>query len=96
MVSRLQCANATSDITLDDDQVAGIRALVAAGQAASVSGFVKHAVGVAIFDAARWNEFLEEALQQGRWAADLKRASMGLRDSFSPGRKRHSRKGKAA
>lgn len=51
-------------ITLPDDQVEGIRGLVAAGQAASVSAFVKHAVGVALFDAAGWREMLEEALRQ--------------------------------
>ena len=51
-------------ITLLDDQVEQIRALVAAGQTASVSAFVKHAVGVALFDAAGWRELLEDALQQ--------------------------------
>ena len=39
-------------ITIDDAQIEEIRALVAAGQAASVSGFVKHAIGIALFDAA--------------------------------------------
>lgn len=54
---------ATSKITikLQDDQVEEIRALVAAGKAASVSAFVQHAVGVALFDAAGWKEMLEEA-----------------------------------
>jgi Arc/MetJ-type ribon-helix-helix transcriptional regulator len=51
-------------LTLPDDQVQEIRALVAAGQAASVSAFVKHAVGVALFDAAGWREMLEDALRQ--------------------------------
>jgi Arc/MetJ-type ribon-helix-helix transcriptional regulator len=51
-------------ITLEDDQVDEIRALVAARQAASVSGFVKHAVRVALFDAAGWKEMLKEALRQ--------------------------------
>jgi Arc/MetJ-type ribon-helix-helix transcriptional regulator len=51
-------------VTLDDDQVKEIRALVAAGQAANVSAFVQHAVGVALHDAAGWKEMLEEALQQ--------------------------------
>ena len=51
-------------ITLPDDQVENIRALVAAGRAASVSAFVKHAVGMALFDAAGWNEMLQDALQQ--------------------------------
>jgi Arc/MetJ-type ribon-helix-helix transcriptional regulator len=51
-------------ITLDDDQVREIRALVAAGQAANLSAFVQHAVGVALDDAAGWKEILEEALEQ--------------------------------
>jgi Arc/MetJ-type ribon-helix-helix transcriptional regulator len=57
---------ATTKITItpEDQQVEEIRALVAAGAAASVSGFVKHAVGVALFDAAGGREMLEDALQQ--------------------------------
>jgi Arc/MetJ-type ribon-helix-helix transcriptional regulator len=51
-------------ITLRVDQVEEIRALVAAGQAASVSAFVKHAVGVALFDAAGWRQMLKHALRQ--------------------------------
>jgi len=51
-------------ITLGDDQIQEIRALVAAGQAKNVSAFVQHAVGVALSDAAGWREMLEEALQQ--------------------------------
>jgi Arc/MetJ-type ribon-helix-helix transcriptional regulator len=50
-------------IRLPDDQIEEIRALVAAGRVARVSAFVKHAVGVALFDAAGWNEMLEDALQ---------------------------------
>ena len=51
-------------ITLPDDQVHSIRDLVAAGKASSVSAFVKHAVGVALFDAAGWREMLNDALRQ--------------------------------
>jgi Arc/MetJ-type ribon-helix-helix transcriptional regulator len=51
-------------ITVDDDQLAEIRALVAAGEAASVSGFVKHAVQIALSDAAGWREMLQDALRQ--------------------------------
>ena len=51
-------------VTLDEDQVKEIRAMVAAGQAANVSAFVQHAVGVALHDAAGWKEMLEDALQQ--------------------------------
>jgi Arc/MetJ-type ribon-helix-helix transcriptional regulator len=51
-------------ITLPDDQVAEIRTLVAAGVAANISAFVKHAIGIALFDAAGWSDMLQEALQQ--------------------------------
>jgi len=43
-------------ITLDEEQVKAIRALVAGRQAANVSAFVKHAVAVALSDAAGWRE----------------------------------------
>jgi Arc/MetJ-type ribon-helix-helix transcriptional regulator len=51
-------------ITLEDEQLREIRALVEAGQAANTPAFVKHAVGVALADAAGWREMLDEALQQ--------------------------------
>ncbi len=51
-------------ITLDNDQLEEVRRLVAAGKASSISGFVKHAVRVALHDAAGWKEMLEGALQQ--------------------------------
>src|SRR5438067_8850259 len=51
-------------ITLQNDQVEAIRALVAAGKSANVSAFVQHAVRVALFDAEGWREMLEDALQQ--------------------------------
>lgn len=49
-------------ITLDDDQVEAVRRLVASKHARSVSGFVKHAVGVALQDAEGWAAMLEQAL----------------------------------
>ncbi|MFN0091957.1 MAG: toxin-antitoxin system antitoxin subunit [Acidimicrobiales bacterium] len=49
-------------ITLDEDQVQQIRNLVGAGRAASVSGFVQHAVGVALDDVAGWGAMLAQAL----------------------------------
>lgn len=49
-------------ITLDDAQLDEIRRLVAVRKASSVSGFVRHAVEVAIHDAAGWQEMLEGAL----------------------------------
>jgi Arc/MetJ-type ribon-helix-helix transcriptional regulator len=51
-------------ITLPDDRVQSIRELVAAGKASSVSAFVTHAVGVALFDAAGWRTVLNDALKQ--------------------------------
>lgn len=51
-------------VTIENDQIQAIGKLVEAGQAKSVSAFVKHAVGVALFDAAGWKELLQEALRQ--------------------------------
>lgn len=64
-------------ITLEEDQVERIRTLVEAGTASSVSGFVQHAVGVALHDVAGWGAMLADALtdtggelsrQERRWA----------------------------
>ena len=49
-------------ITLDEDQLERIRALVEAGTTSSVSGFVQHAVGVALDDVAGWGAMLADAL----------------------------------
>jgi Arc/MetJ-type ribon-helix-helix transcriptional regulator len=49
-------------ITLEEEQLARIRRLVAAGNAASISGFVQHAVSVALDDVAGWGSMLAEAL----------------------------------
>lgn len=49
-------------ITLDEEQVRQIRTLVDADRAASVSGFVQHAVGVALDDVAGWGAMLAQAL----------------------------------
>jgi Arc/MetJ-type ribon-helix-helix transcriptional regulator len=51
-------------ITLDETQLDRIRALVAAGAATSVSGFVQHAVGVTLDDVAGWGALLAEALRE--------------------------------
>ena len=51
-------------ITLQNDQLDKTRALVAGGHATSVSAFVQHAVGVALFDAAGWDAMLQDSLQQ--------------------------------
>ena len=51
-------------ITLDDEQVQHIRNVVNAGRAGSVSGFVQHAVRVALDDVAGWGAMLAQALEE--------------------------------
>lgn len=83
-------------ITLDDAQLEDVRRLVAAGQASSVSGFVKHAVGVALHDAAGWQDALKGALEQtGGPLTNQERAWADGLLSPRP-RKRGARRGKAA
>jgi Arc/MetJ-type ribon-helix-helix transcriptional regulator len=83
-------------ITLDDAQLAEIRALVATKQASSVSAFVQHAVKVSLLDAAGWREMLDEALRQtGGPKTDKERAWVdGL--LTDPNQPRKSRKRKTA
>jgi Arc/MetJ-type ribon-helix-helix transcriptional regulator len=83
-------------ITLQDDQVEAIRALVAAERSASISAFVQHAVGVALFDAAGWREMLDDALQQT--GGPLTKKERDWADTLlSPEKqKRRVQKGKAA
>ena len=50
-------------ITLAEEQLERVRALVEARKAPSVSGFVQHAVGVALDDVAGWGALLADALQ---------------------------------
>jgi Arc/MetJ-type ribon-helix-helix transcriptional regulator len=62
-------------ITLDEVQLERIRALVEAGVAPSVSGFVQHAVGVSLDDVAGWGALLAEALREtGGALSDSERA----------------------
>ncbi len=51
-------------VTLEIDQLDSIRRLVDAGNATSVSGFVQHAVAVALDDIAGWGALLAEAMQE--------------------------------
>jgi Arc/MetJ-type ribon-helix-helix transcriptional regulator len=51
-------------VTLPEQQVIAVQRLVASGEAASVSGFVQHAVGVALDDIAGWGAMLATALQE--------------------------------
>ena len=62
-------------VTLDERQLDRIRALVDAGSATSVSGFVQHAVDVALDDVAGWGALLAEALREtGGALSDEERA----------------------
>lgn len=62
-------------VTLDEAQVDAMRKLVAAGSASSVSGFVQHAVSVALDDVAGWGTLLAEALREtGGPLTDVERA----------------------
>lgn len=62
-------------VTIDEAQLEQIRALVAAGRAPSVSGFVQHAVGVSLDDIAGWGALLAEALAKtGGTITDEERA----------------------
>jgi Arc/MetJ-type ribon-helix-helix transcriptional regulator len=81
-------------ITLENNQLAEVRALIAAGEAASVSAFVKHAVGVALFDAAGWRELLEDALRQTGGPLTKKERTWADALLSPHGQKRASRKGK--
>jgi Arc/MetJ-type ribon-helix-helix transcriptional regulator len=51
-------------VTLEEQQVENIRRLVASGKAPNVSGFVKHAVDVALADAVGWGAMLARALEE--------------------------------
>jgi Arc/MetJ-type ribon-helix-helix transcriptional regulator len=92
MVSGMATAKVT--ITLDQHQLEEIRALVSAGQAASISGFVKHAVGVALSDAAGWRELLKDALQQtgGPLTNQERRWADGLLSDARPNRRSKKRR----
>lgn len=82
-------------ITLDDEQLREVRAIVAAGQAANVSAFVKHAGGVALSDAAGWREMLNTALNET--GGPLTKKEREWADGIlSPRQRESARKGEAA
>ena len=83
-------------ITLPVDQLEEIHALVAAGKAASISGFVQHAVGVALTDAAGWRELLQDAIKQTGGPLTKKERAWADRLLAAPEQKKGSRKRKAA
>lgn len=61
MVSGMATKKVT--VTLESEQVEQIRQLVASAHAPSVSGFVQHAVAVALDDVAGWGAMLAQALE---------------------------------
>ena len=61
-----------------------VRRLVAAGKAATVSGFVQHAVGVALHDAAGWRDMLDGALQQTGGPLTAKERAWAYPDKVPP------------
>ena len=76
-------------ITLNEVQLDRIRSLVQSRTAPSVSGFVQHAVAIALDDVAGWGAMLAEALRESggtlsdderAWADDI------LGTSTRPGR----------
>jgi Arc/MetJ-type ribon-helix-helix transcriptional regulator len=83
-------------ITLPDDQLEEIRGLVAAGGASSVSAFVKHAVGIALYDAAGWREMLQDALRQTGGPLTQKERAWADALLAPQAKKRAGKKGKAA
>jgi Arc/MetJ-type ribon-helix-helix transcriptional regulator len=67
-------------VTVEEDHLERIQSLVDAGAASSVSGFVRHAIGVALDDVAGWGAMLAEALsetggglsrEERRWADEV-------------------------
>jgi Arc/MetJ-type ribon-helix-helix transcriptional regulator len=92
----LGMATAKITVTLQAAQIEEIRALVAAGEAASVSGFVQHAVGVALHDAAGWRELLNEAIVQTGGPLTKKERVWADALLTAQAQKRRSRKRKAA
>ena len=62
-------------VTLEEEQLDRIRSVIESGKAQSVSGFVQHAVGVALDDIAGWGALLSQALvDSGGAVSDEERA----------------------
>jgi Arc/MetJ-type ribon-helix-helix transcriptional regulator len=87
MVSGMATRKVT--VTLDVDQLDRIRMLVESGAAPSTSGFVQHAVSVALDDVAGWGAMLADALrdtggelsvEERRWADE----TLGRRRRTTP------------
>lgn len=81
-------------ITLEDQQIDAIRALVSAGGSPNVSAFVKHAVEIALFDAAGWREMLNDALRET--GGPLTKKERAWADALLDGQKKRLKKRHAA
>jgi Arc/MetJ-type ribon-helix-helix transcriptional regulator len=81
-------------VTLEAEQLAAVQALVAAGKAQSVSGFVKHAVTVSLSDVAGWGAMLGLALEET--GGPLTSRERAWADSMLRARPRPRRKRRAA
>ena len=83
-------------VTLDDRAVSKIRSLVASKQAESISGFVQHAVDVALADVAGWAAMLADALDQTGGPLTEAEAAWAKAIVFPSSRKKPKRRRKAA
>ena len=92
MVSGMATTKVT--ITIDDEQLAAIRALVASGEAENVSQFVKHAVAVSLADIVGWGAMLQLALDET--GGPLTRKERTWADSILQGQRGKGRGRKAA
>jgi Arc/MetJ-type ribon-helix-helix transcriptional regulator len=81
-------------ITLDQEQLASIKNLVAKRKAESVSSFVKHAVGVSLADVAGWGAVLGAALDET--GGPLTRSERAWADTILFSSKKPKRKRSAA
>jgi len=81
-------------ITLDEEQLEAVRRLVEAGTSPSVSGFVQHAIGVALNDVAGWGAILHQALEET--GGPLTKKERAWADGILKARSRGRRRGRAA
>jgi Arc/MetJ-type ribon-helix-helix transcriptional regulator len=82
-------------VTLAAEQIAKVKQLVEAGQAASVSGFVQHAVAVSLQDVAGWGAMLAKALKESGGPL-TSRERAWADDVMGPRRARSTKKRRAA
>ncbi len=81
-------------ITLDDAQIEAVRGLVASGATPSISGFIQHAIGIALNDVAGWSAMLGQALEQTGGPLTTKERAWA--DSILKARPPHKRRRRAA